>query len=72
MHVYIGFDVLTMETMKSMDFWVVKPRGSDRAQHFGGTYRLHLQGQIIRKARNQQKRKASVLFVSYWLLGVVI
>jgi hypothetical protein len=42
-HKNSGFEVLTDVTVKSTVFWDVKLHSSDTAQHFGGTYRLHLQ-----------------------------
>jgi hypothetical protein len=42
-------------TDKSSIFWAVTPCDSVRVKRcFGGTYRLHLLGPRVRKARNQQ------------------
>jgi hypothetical protein len=42
---HVGFEAHRAATMKGTAIWVVTPCGSERANHFGGTYRLHLQGQ---------------------------
>jgi hypothetical protein len=49
-------------TKHSMAFWVVMPCTLQTAQHFGGTYQLHLQDQRVSEARNQQKQAASRAF----------
>jgi hypothetical protein len=58
---YVAFEVLTAQTMKSTLFWVVMPRSSKKGQPFGGTYGLHLQGQRVHvsQIRNQHKHAAS-------------
>jgi hypothetical protein len=41
----VGFEVFTAATMKNAVFWGVAPCRCDRLnRHFGGSYRLHLQG----------------------------
>jgi hypothetical protein len=42
-----------------MVFWVVTLCSSERAQYFGGTYGVHLQGWTVSQARNQQKQAAN-------------
>jgi hypothetical protein len=43
---YVGFEVLTAVVMKSTIFWDISPCGPLSVnRRFGGTYRLHLQGQ---------------------------
>jgi hypothetical protein len=42
------FEVFTAVTMKNAVFWDVAPCRSYVNRHFGGTYRLHLQGRKIR------------------------
>jgi hypothetical protein len=41
--------------IKSMVFWVVISRSSEKGRHFGEIYGLCLQGFIVSKARNQQE-----------------
>jgi hypothetical protein len=55
-----GFEVLTAVTMKSTVLWVVTTWISEKFQHFHfrGTYFLHLQGQRISQAKDQQKQEA--------------
>jgi hypothetical protein len=48
MMIGVGFEALTMVTIKSKVFWVVTLCSSETVRHFGGTYRLHFQG---RKAK---------------------
>jgi hypothetical protein len=38
--------------MKDAIFWDVSPCGSCKNQRFGGTYRLHLQGENNRRTKN--------------------
>jgi hypothetical protein len=38
--------------MKNAIFWDVTPCSSRKIRHFGGTYRLHHQGDNNRRARN--------------------
>jgi hypothetical protein len=40
----VKFEVLTAVTMKSGVFWDVTPCSSSKNSRFGGTYRLHHQG----------------------------
>jgi hypothetical protein len=45
-----GFEVSTAVTMKNAVFWDVAPcRSCEMNRRFGGTYRLRLQGRIIRE-----------------------
>jgi hypothetical protein len=44
----VRFEVFTAVTMKNAVFWDVAPCRSCVNRRFGGTYRLHLQGRIIR------------------------
>jgi hypothetical protein len=44
--------------MKSIDFWDITPSSPLKLnQRFGGTYRLHLQGRRISRARNQRESR---------------
>jgi hypothetical protein len=45
---YDRFEVFTVVTMKNVVFWDVTPRDFRKNRCFGGTYRLHLQGDMIR------------------------
>jgi hypothetical protein len=55
---YVGFEVLTAVVMKSTIFWDITPCISMKVnRRFGGTYRLHLQGRRISKARNQSESR---------------
>jgi hypothetical protein len=56
--VMVGYEVLIAVNMKSTIFWFVMLCTSERDQHFGRTYHLHLQGFKVSKARNQQKQAA--------------
>jgi hypothetical protein len=50
----VGIEVLTLVVMKSPIFWDVTPCSLlENNRHFGGAYRLHLQGRRISQARNQ-------------------
>jgi hypothetical protein len=40
----VRFEVFTAVTIKNAVFWDVTPRGSCKNGRFGGTYRLHHQG----------------------------
>jgi hypothetical protein len=54
----LGFEVLTAVVMKSSIFWDIKPCSPLKFnRRFGGTYRLHLQGQKISRARNQRESR---------------
>jgi hypothetical protein len=55
----VGFKVLTAVTVKTMASWVVMLCSSETAQHFKGTYCLHLQVKRVSQARKQQKQSAS-------------
>jgi hypothetical protein len=49
-----GAEVLTAAVMKSSIFWAITPCSPLKVnRRLGGTYRLHLQGRRINKARNQ-------------------
>jgi hypothetical protein len=51
---HVGFEVLTAVVMKT--FWDITPCSQLNVdQHFGGTYRFHLQSQRISQARNQRE-----------------
>jgi hypothetical protein len=53
---YLGFEVLTAVVMKGTIFWDVTPFSPLSAnRRFGGTYRLHLKGRKISRARNQRE-----------------
>jgi hypothetical protein len=50
----VGFEVLTAVVMKSIIFWGITQCSLLKViGRFGGTYRLHLQGRRISRARNQ-------------------
>jgi hypothetical protein len=52
----VGFEVLTMVVVKSTIFWDITPCSPLNVnRHFGGTYRLHLQG------RKQIQQEISVM-----------
>jgi hypothetical protein len=48
----LRFEVFTAVTMKSAVVWDVTPCGSCKNRRFGGTYRLHHQGNKNKRARN--------------------
>jgi hypothetical protein len=55
---YVGFEVLTAVVMKSTIFWDIMPCSLlSVIRRFGGTYRLHLQGQKISWVRNRGQSK---------------
>jgi hypothetical protein len=52
----VGFEVLTAGLMKSTIFWDITPCSSLKVnRRFGRTYRLHLYGRKISRARNQRE-----------------
>jgi hypothetical protein len=51
---YVGFEILTAVVMKSSIFWDIMLKVN---WHFGGTYRLYLQGRKISWARNQRESR---------------
>jgi hypothetical protein len=54
----VGLEVLTAVVMKSTIFWDITPRSLLKVnRRFGGTYRLHLHGWRISRARNQRKSR---------------
>jgi hypothetical protein len=54
---YVRFEVLATVIMKSSVFWDIMPCTLLKVNwHFGGTCCLHLQGQRISQASNQQER----------------
>jgi hypothetical protein len=54
----VGFEVLTAVVMKSSIFWDIMPCSPlEISRRFGGIYRLHLQGRIINRARNQRESR---------------
>jgi hypothetical protein len=55
---YEGFEVLTAVVTKSSIFWDITPCSPLKVKRrFGGTYRIHLQGRRISRARNQNESK---------------
>jgi hypothetical protein len=42
---YIISESITIEQVKNADFWDVTPCGSCKNRRFGGTYRLHHEGE---------------------------
>jgi hypothetical protein len=55
-----GSEVITAMSMRNMVFRDVTPCSSERARHFGGTYRLHLHGhKELSQAEKKQKQAAS-------------
>jgi hypothetical protein len=53
-----GFELLTAVVMKSTIFWDITPCSPLSVnRRFGGTYRIHLQGRIICRARNQRESR---------------
>jgi hypothetical protein len=51
-----GFEVFTVVVMKSIIFWDMMPCSPLSCnRHFGGTYRLHLQGRRIISARTSRQ-----------------
>jgi hypothetical protein len=60
----VRFWVFTAVTKKNVIFWDVTPCGSCKNRRFGGTYRLHHQGDKNQGARNV----SSVAGFSCWLL----
>jgi hypothetical protein len=52
LHRYIEAPVQMYETMKHAVLWYVTPCGSCKNGRFGGTYRLHHQGDKNQLARN--------------------
>jgi hypothetical protein len=53
---YVRFEVLTAVVMKSIIFCDITPCSPLKVnRRFGGTYRLHLQGRKISRARNQRE-----------------
>jgi hypothetical protein len=56
--VIVGFEVLTAVVMKSSIFWDITPCSPLKVNRsFGGTYRLHLQGRRISRARDQRESR---------------
>jgi hypothetical protein len=54
---FVGCEILTAVVMKSSIFWDITPCSPLKVNwRFGGTCRLHLQGQRISKARNKRER----------------
>jgi hypothetical protein len=56
-----GSEVITAVSMSSMVFRDVTPCSSERARHFGGTYRLHLDGHkdLSQAEKKKQKQAAN-------------
>jgi hypothetical protein len=44
----VRFEVSTAVTMMIIIFWEMTPCGSSKNRRFGGSYRLHLQGERVR------------------------
>jgi hypothetical protein len=54
----VRFEVLTAVVMKSTLFWDITPCSPVHVnRRFGETYRLHIQGRRISRARNQRKSR---------------
>jgi hypothetical protein len=53
---YVRFEVFTAVTMNNAVFCDVTPCGSCKNRHFGGTYRLHYQGDKNGWSRNNVSR----------------
>jgi Ca2+/H+ antiporter len=47
LNVYVGFEAVTAVTLMSTVFWVVILCNLEKAQCFGGTYHLHVQGHRV-------------------------
>jgi hypothetical protein len=45
--IIVGFEALTVMTMKNMVLWLVTPCSWETVLSIGGTYRLHLQGFLL-------------------------
>jgi hypothetical protein len=55
---WVGFEVLTAVVVKFSIFWDITPCSPLKVdRRFGGTYRLHLQGRRISRARNQRESR---------------
>jgi hypothetical protein len=65
---YLGFEVFTVVTMKNAIFWDVAPCRFCVNQHFGGMYRLHLQGRKINERGISMSRWQRTESVSRWFL----
>jgi hypothetical protein len=48
----VRFDAFTAMAVMNAVFWDVTPCGSCKERRFGGTYRLHHQGDMNQRARN--------------------
>jgi hypothetical protein len=59
-----GFEVLPVAITKRVIFHVLMPCSFGNSQHFGGTYHLHLQGQRVSKAENQENQVEKYAFCS--------
>jgi hypothetical protein len=53
---YVRFEVFTAVTLKNVVFWYVVSYGSCKNPRFGGTYRLHHQGEKNRWTRRNVSR----------------
>jgi hypothetical protein len=59
----VGFEVLTaVVTKRSVSLFITPCRPLKVSRHFEGTYRLHLQGRKISRARNQHESTFSPAF----------
>jgi hypothetical protein len=66
----VGFEVLIAVVMNSTIFWDITPCSPSRARRrYGGTYRLHLQGGRINRARNKRE---STLLVTCFEVGSLL
>jgi hypothetical protein len=65
---FVGFEVLTAVIMKSAIIWDITPCSPLKVnRRFVETYRLHLQGRRISRARNQREsRWKAELFLPPW------
>jgi hypothetical protein len=54
----VAFEAVTAMIVQNTLLWILRPYNLERTWHFGGAYRLYLQGRNGSKARNQSKRAA--------------
>jgi hypothetical protein len=73
-YIYLRFEVLTAVVMKSTILWDISPCSPLSVnQCFGATYRLSLQGQKIRWARNQcESRWQNILLATCFHAGFLL
>jgi hypothetical protein len=53
---YVRFEVSTAVTMMIIIFWEMTPCGSYKNRRFGGSYRLHLQGEGVRAGTERSSK----------------